>query len=99
MQNVIQQIKQYVSSGVCVNMALDTDQELLGLLKNEFVWWQSSDSYFFGTQEMKKEWQIQQRRKAVFNMFDNPNPKPNENGIYSLNDFLDPVVAATPIDE
>jgi hypothetical protein len=48
---------------------------------------------------MKHQFQVQERRRAVGNMFDNILNMPDDGKPVILDDFLNNVVAQTPIDE
>lgn len=97
---VFAQIDSYLSQNITVQMNLaDIPLEILTALKNHYITDGDGQTLYIGQLSVHK-FQTQRRRNAVGNMFNTiMNAPPRADGKpHNLEDFLNPVVAATPVD-
>jgi len=97
--NIVPAYESRLKNGTAINTPIDgLPAELVDMIRAKY------NTQTVGTMlvvRTKHDAQVAARRAAVCNMFDNicKAPTPADGSPINLEDFLDPVVAATPIDD
>ena len=102
MEQILKIIESNVNNGLVVKFAINDPNmpsDFFKVVEDKYITWKYTKFIYVGTKDIKKQFQIQERRRAVSNMFQNL-PPPNADGTpLQLDTFLDKVVAQTPVDD